>query len=176
MGRTAEENREAKGREFFYLAILSIFVLVLIFNSDGKKGIKGMENSRESSNTIKTQNISREPIIKFELLKERKVEKKEGRNIFQPLKPKFEPPPKINETKEEVEEEFEVPFKLVCIIENSNSENTRYAVLSRDEDMIFAKKGDILSGEIEILDVEKEGVIFKSLKNGKTKRLEFEEK
>ncbi len=176
MGKGKEERRGAKGKEFIYLAILIIFVLILTLKPSDRKEERNVENSNKNLNSLKIQNSSNEPIIKFELLKKRNINSKEGRNIFQPIRPKVEPQPQIPEVKEELEEEFIVPFKLVCIIETPDSENSRMAVLSKDEDIIFAKKGDVLEGEFEILYVEEEGVIFKSLKNGKEKRIEFEEK
>lgn len=170
------ERREAKGKEFLYIILLILFISILFLKPNDRKDTKNIENSDKKTDSSETQNLSSEHLIKFELLRERNLEEKEGRNIFQPIRPMVKPQIQEQKIEERIEEELIIPFKLICIIEELNSENSRYAILSKGEDIVIAKKGDILEGELEILNVEEEGVVFKSLKNGKEKRIVFEEK
>lgn len=176
MERRKEERREAKGKEFLYIILLILFISILFLKPNDRKDTKNIENSDKKTDSSETQNLSSEHLIKFELLRGRYLEEKEGRNIFQPIRPMVKPQIQEQKIEERIEEELIIPFKLICIIEELNSENSRYAILSKGEDIVIAKKGDILEGELEILNVEEEGVVFKSLKNGKEKRIVFEEK
>lgn len=176
MERRKEARREAKGKEFLYIILLILFISILFLKPNDRKDTKNIENSDKKTDSSETQNLSREHLIKFELLRGRNLEEKEGRNIFQPIRPMVKPQIQEQKIEERIEEELIIPFKLICIIEEPNSKNSRFAILSKGEDIIITKKGDILEGELEILNVEEEGVVFKSLKNGKEKRIVFEEK
>jgi competence protein ComGC len=169
MEKGRSERKEAKGREVFYIILLILLILILFLRPNDKKEERRIENS----NSFEIKNLSNDPIIKFELLKNKKIDNKEGRNIFEPLKPKLESKPVEEKIEEKIEEELIIPFKLICIIEEQNS---RIAAVSKDEEILFVRKGDVLDGELEIFEIEEEGVIFKSLKNGKTKKIEFEER
>jgi hypothetical protein len=173
MEKGRSERKEAKGREVFYIILLILLILILFLRPNDKKEERRIENSNKNSNSFEVKNLSNDPIIKFELLKNKKIDNKEGRNIFEPLKPKLESKPVEEKIEEKIEEELIIPFKLICIIEEQNS---RIAAVSKDEEILFVRKGDVLDGELEIFEIEEEGVIFKSLKNGKTKKIEFEER
>ncbi len=171
--RKQEKERKRRDLIYFIFAIL-LFSLILLFPVGKSKKPEVLEKEKKGTQSLENKNLPQKPILKLDLLRKEKNSGGVTRNIFQPLKSQdTAPPPQVEEM---VEEEIVIPFKLICIIENTASENIRSAILSKDGDIIIVKKGEVIEGELEVEEIEEECVVFKSLKTGKTKRVEFEGK
>jgi len=122
------------------------------------------------------------PLVKIHILRERKSSKKPSfkntrRNIFnftRKVNKARELPihkEKIIEENEEImpsKEILLINFKLIGLVtmrkaRPPSNRNVNYAILSTEEEVFIAKKGDVLTGRYEILDVGTERVEIKDI-------------